>query len=323
MTTSRVLVTGAVGYIGQAVAQRLQLGGHAVSGLARSAPGLKALAARGIDPVHGDLDDVALLERLAREFDAVVDTATADHAESTAAFLRGLEGSGKTYLRTSGTGVYTDLAHGAASDRVFTETTPHTPAEVVATRYASDFDVQAAAERGIRTVVIRPSMIYGDGASEQLPLLIRRAIIAHRSIYVGAGENRWSNVYLPDLAEVYALALEAAPAGSIYNIGADEARMADIAEAVGVLTGSGPAVSCAPEEAFESFGRRWVEVALSSNSRVDSAKARTELGWVPAGPSLLDDLAAGSYKRVWSFKGDPHDHITPVAAGAADTGDAR
>lgn len=311
MTKTRVLVTGAVGYIGQAVSQRLQIGGYAVSGLSRSAAGLRALEARGIVPVQGELDDAVLLERLAGQFDVIVDTATADHAESTAAFLRGLDGTGKTYVRTSGTGVYTDLAHGAASDRVFTEDTPHTPAEVVATRYASDAAVQAAAERNIRTVVIRPSMIYGDGASEQLPLLIRRAIIANRSLYVGEGQNRWSNVYLPDLAEVYALALMKAPAGSVYNIGSGEASMADIAGAVATLIGTGSAESCSAQEAFDAFGQRWVEVALSSNSRVDSRKAREELGWNPLGPSLLDDLAYGSYKRVWSFKGDPHDAVAP------------
>jgi nucleoside-diphosphate-sugar epimerase len=315
MTKTRVLVTGAVGYIGQAVSQRLQIGGYAVSGLSRSRAGLRALDARGITPVQGDLDDAPLLERLAGEFDVIVDTATADHAESTAAFLRGLDGSGKTYVRTSGTGVYTDLAHGAASDAVFTEETPHIPAEVVATRYASDAAVQAAAERNIRTVVIRPSMIYGDGASEQLPLLIRRAIISNRSVYVGDGLNRWSNVYLPDLAEVYALALEKAPAGSVYNIGSGEAAMADIAGAVATLIGLGAAESCSAQEAFDAFGQRWVEVALSSNSRVDSTKAREELGWNPLGPSLLEDLAYGSYKRVWSFKGDPHDHAPAARAG--------
>ncbi len=50
----------------------------------------------------------------------------------------------------------------------------------------------------------------------------------------------------------------------------------------------------------------WVDVALSSNSRVCSSRALDELGWTPRGPELLDDLEFGSYKRLWSHKGDPH-----------------
>jgi nucleoside-diphosphate-sugar epimerase len=220
-----------------------------------------------------------------------------------------LAGTDKTYIRTSGTGVFTDLAQGDLNESVFTEDSEHSPAEVVATRYATDIAVQAAAERGIRTVVLRPSMIYGDGASEQLPLLIRHAIFASRSLYVGQGENRWANVYLADLAEAYYLAIEKAPAGSVYNLAGSEACMRDIAVAVAALVGLESAESCEPETAYAAFGQRWVDVALSSNSRVDSAKARAELGWNPRGPGIIDELTTGSYRRVWAHKGDPHDHV--------------
>ncbi len=50
---------------------------------------------------------------------------------------------------------------------------------------------------------------------------------------------------------------------------------------------------------------------MASNSRVDSARARTELGWSPGGPSLLDDLARGSYRGIWAFK-----TLSVVAAAA-------
>lgn len=305
----RVLVTGATGYIGQNVAARLRAEGHEVAGLARSDTGLKAVAAHGLQPVAGSLDDAATLREAAGWADAVVDTASADHAPSTDAFLDVLAGTGKAYVRTSGTGVYTDLAHGATTDAVHTEASAHQPAAVVATRFATDQRVVAAAARGIHTVVIRPPMIYGDGASEQLPLLIRHALTSGRSIYVGAGENRWSNVYLGDLLEVYALALTKAPPGSVFNIAGGEARMRDIAGWVAELVGLEGATSVPAEEAFAAFGRRWVEVALSSNSRVDAALARNVLGWEPRGPDLREDLVTGSYRRVWAHKGDPHDHV--------------
>lgn len=304
---SNVLVTGAAGYIGLAVGQRLLRAGYRVYGLVRSDVDAEALRARGIAPVLGDLDDEAVLRSGVRNMHAVVDTASADHADATNAFLDALAGTGARYIRTSGTGVYTDLAHGGENPIVFTEETPHQPVDVVAKRYETDLAVAAATDLGLHPVVIRPSMIYGDGGSEQLPLLIRTAIRTNTSLYLGSGENRWGNVFLADVAEAYLLALENAPPGRIYNLASGENRIRDIAEAIATLTGA-EARSCTPETAFSAFGRRWVEVALSSNSRVDSALARTELHWEPKGPSLLDELTRGSYRRLWSHKGDPHDH---------------
>jgi len=312
MFTGRVLVTGAAGYIGQAVSHRLQAAGIEVGGLVRSDVAAATIRSQGIEPVIGDLDhvdDVAGLDR----FDAIIDTATADHAPSTEAFLSLLSGSGKPFIRTSGTGVYTDLAGGAASDRVYREVDAFEPAPVVAARYHSDERVIAAAADGIRTVVIRPSMIYGDGASEQLPLLIRHAITSGESIYVGEGMNRWANVFLSDLAEVYLLALHRAEPGSVYNIASGELEMRQIAQGIATLLGDGPAKSVPIEAAHTALGERWVDVALASNSRVDATRARTELGWNPLGPSLLDDLTRGSYRRVWSYKTDPHDHVSSAA----------
>ncbi|MEE4598578.1 NAD-dependent epimerase/dehydratase family protein [Streptomyces sp. DSM 41524] len=312
MTT--VLVTGANGYIGQAVCTRFQIAGHTIAGLVRGNGAAKALSARGITPLLGSLDDTHALAEAARTADLVIDTASADHADSTRALLDALAGTGKTYIRTSGTGVYTDLAHGELNERIFTEETEHSPAEVVATRWASDQMVREAADRGIRTIVLRPSMIYGNGASEQLPLLIRQAISSGRSLYVGRGDNRWGNVYLDDLAEAYLLAAEKAVAGSVYNLAAGEARMGDIARAVARgLLGTEDAESCEPHVAYAAFGQRWVDVALSSNSRVDSSKARAELGWHPQGPDLLEDLVSGSYRRLWAHKADPHDHVAPAS----------
>lgn len=53
----KVLITGATGYIGRAVAQRLLTAGHDVTGLVRNELGVRTLTTAGIEPVHGALDD--------------------------------------------------------------------------------------------------------------------------------------------------------------------------------------------------------------------------------------------------------------------------
>ncbi|PIK73680.1 hypothetical protein CS379_07065 [Methylobacterium frigidaeris] len=55
----RVLVTGATGLIGGAVARRLKRGGHEVVGLARSERSAAKLGSEGFTVVRGDLSDGA------------------------------------------------------------------------------------------------------------------------------------------------------------------------------------------------------------------------------------------------------------------------
>ncbi|WP_129785556.1 NAD-dependent epimerase/dehydratase family protein [Promicromonospora panici] len=304
--TEQLFVTGAAGYLGQAISQRLSRAGYHVHGLVRSEVSARSVRAQGVTPVIGSLEDIGRFDL--STYDGIIDTATADHAPSTEAFLGALAGTGKTYLRTSGTGVYTDLAAGEFSSNVYTETDAFVPAPVVAARYESDQRVLDAANDDIRSVVIRPAMVFGDGGSEQLPLMLRYGLSTGRTIYAGSGENRWGNVYLYDLAELYLLALEHAKPGASYNVASGELAMSEVTDGIAHVLGQTGAREVSIEEARGELGARWVDVALASNSRVDSSRAKEELGWDPQGPDLLADLMDGSYRRIWASKGDPHDH---------------
>ena len=278
-----VLVIGATGYIGRAVAEHLRTAGHKVTGLVRKENSVRELSAAGFDAV-GDL-------RAASGVEVVVDAASADDP-SMATLVLGTLPEAKL-IRTSGTGVYTDLAGGEPSDIVHTENDGYEPIAALAHRYAIDQSVLAAGG-----VVLRPSMIYGQGGSDQLPFLLRAATRDRVARYTGRGLNRYGNVHLDDLAEAYVLAVERAQPGSVYNLAADEAEFGAIAEGVAQLLGVA-AMSSTLEESVTAFGPLWA-LGLASNSRVDSDRARTELGWAPRGPALLDDLVTGSYRRVWA-----------------------
>src|SRR5450432_2347249 len=68
----RIFMTGANGFIGGAVASALIADGHTVRGLVREERNIAQVAARGIKPVLGTLDDTTLLRDEARAADGVV-----------------------------------------------------------------------------------------------------------------------------------------------------------------------------------------------------------------------------------------------------------
>src|SRR5215469_1245561 len=174
----QIFITGANGFIGGAVASALIADSHTVRGLVRSKAKADAVAARGIEPVVGSLDDAALLQDEARAADAVVNAASSDHRGAVEALIAGLSGSGKPLIHSSSSSIVADLAMGEPSDRIFHEAPPIEPHADKAARVAIDRLVLAAS--GIRSAVLCNAMIYGNamGApaqSVQIPALVRQA----------------------------------------------------------------------------------------------------------------------------------------------------
>jgi nucleoside-diphosphate-sugar epimerase len=296
----KIFLTGASGYIGGSVAAALLAAGHQVRGLVRSAERAAAVQARGIEPVRGTLDDAALLAREARGADAVINTADSDHRAAVEASLAALAGSGKLFVQTSGSSVVGDQAGGEPGDKVYADDTPFQPGPGRALRVAIDERVLAAAQQGVRAVVIRPTMIYGTGRgvhreSIQLPWFVRLAKKHGVARHIGRGENIWSNVHIDDLADLYLLIVESAPAAASYFAENGENSMREICEAISRKLGFGgrTAPMTLAEAAAES-SEGAAAYTYGSNSRVRATRARRELGWSPSRPSLLDTLASST-----------------------------
>ena len=294
-----IFITGATGYIGGSVAARLIAEGHRVTGLVRSEARAEQARARGIEPLLGTLDDGAVLAGAAGAADAVIDAAHADHPGSADTLLSALEGSGKTFLRTSGTSIVGTRAGGESVEDVFDEDTPFTPSPARARRVALDRKTRDT--RGLRTAVIAPSLIYGRGRglnpdSIQVPWLIALARKHGVPKHIGSGANLWSNVHIDDLVALYLLALDEAPAGAFYFAENGENSMREVCAAIGRTLGQdGRTESMTPEQAAAEWGDGPAHDTMGSNSRVRAVRARRELGWAPRGPSLLEEIERGCY----------------------------
>ena len=294
MKSLNVFMTGATGYIGGSVAARLVSAGHAVKALVRDSGKAATLAAAGITPVIGTLDDERLLRSAAREADCVINAASSDHRAAVEAILAGLSGSGKAFLHTSGTSVIADDAQGAhGAGTWFDESTPLVVPAEKAARHAIDERVSAAAQEGVRSVVICNSMIYGIGLgmqrdSAQIPLLAALARESGAVRVIGKGLNRWSNVHIEDVADLYLLAVQSAPPGAFYFAENGEASLAEIGAAIArrlempVLAGWDIA------DAARVLGHARAHFSLASNSRVKAVRARREIGWAPHRAPALD-----------------------------------
>jgi nucleoside-diphosphate-sugar epimerase len=293
-----IFITGAAGFIGGSLAHRLLRDGRSVRGLVRGSDKAEQLARLGVAPVVGDLDDRALLAREAASSDGVINAASSDHRPAVEAILDGLAGSGKPFLHTSGSSVIADNAKGEhASDRVFEDDTPFEPAPEKAQRAAIDQLVRDGAARGVRSVVLCNTMIYGVGLglspdSVQIPAMVRQARESGVVRHVGSGRNIWSNVHLDDVLDLYVAAFERAPAGAFYFVENGEASFHAIGEAIADALGLGAPQAWTVEQAAAAWGGIHAAYSFGSNSRVSGRRARAELGWAPRHRSVTEWIRA-------------------------------
>ena len=301
----KVFVTGASGHIGSAVVPELEQAGHHVIGLARSDASAAALQAAGADVRRGDLDDLETLTDAASHADGVIHLAFKHEAlrnggmssavDADAAALRalaqGLEGTGKPLVGTSGTLLLGLLG---ISGRLGTED-DYAPTVEGSVRTNNENYVIGLADRGIRSSVVRlPPLVHSALDKHGFgPTLIAIAREKGFAGYPGDGANQWSAGHTLDVARLYRLALESAPAGSrLHGDGEEGVELKAIATTIGDMLHV-PTRSVPLDELESYFG--FLGAFIGVDARVSTAKTQAVLGWRPVGPTLLEDLRQGHY----------------------------
>ncbi|MDP4097992.1 NAD-dependent epimerase/dehydratase family protein [Paenibacillus sp. P96] len=286
----KIFITGVTGYIGGSVAKVLLEAGHSVYGLTRNAEQNDALIAMGIEPVIGSLEDEQILTKFAQMSDGVIHTADTGHQLAIDTFINAMEGTGKPFIHTSGSGIAGDDARGDYEGQQIYEEESPIVRELVHIRINEQVR-KAGVDQGIRSIVIVPTMVYGTALglsreSVQLPPLIRKSKELGAGVYIGKGANRWSNVHIKDLAQLYLLALEKAPSASYFYAENGEESFKDLAKYISEALGyGGQTVSWSFDDAVKELGP-FAQYTLATNSRVRAVHARNLLGWKPAGETI-------------------------------------
>ncbi len=285
----RVFLTGGSGYVGSAVLEMLVRGGHHVDALVRNSEGAASVQAHGGRPVLGDLSNRASWIAAAAAADGSVHAAVEYSPRQIELDLAAIDGltslpqkAGRFLIYTSGIWVL-----GPAPEPV-DESAPLNPIEIVKWRPAHEQRVLAAAEGGIRTIIVRPGIVYG-GARGIVGDLVKDAANSLVRI-VGAGENHWPLIYDRDLGELYARLVGTPEASGVYHAtdgGAETVN--EIVAALAEHAPTQPSLRHVPlEEARKKQGA--FADALALDQIVRSPRARA-LGWAPTLHSVAGNAA--------------------------------
>jgi dihydroflavonol-4-reductase len=318
----KVLITGATGFVGGAVARRLLAAGHTVRALVRPTSDRRNIDGLAVEPVVGDLRTRESLVMALAGQDALFHVA-ADYriwaprpqelldsnVTGTANIMDAALAAGTSRIvYCSSVAALGYAGRGIAAD----ELTPADVGQMVGTYKRSKFLAEAEVmrrvrENGLPAVIVNPSAPMGPGDIKPTPTgrIIVDAASGRIPAYVETGFNV---VHVDDVAEGHLLAFEKGKIGERYILGGENLTLLQTLTIVAELSGRRrprikiphavtiPIGYCA-ETWCRVFGG--VPMATADAARMakkmmfySSDKAKRELGYVsrPAREAIADSL---------------------------------
>lgn len=306
-----VLLTGATGFVGQAVIGRLGMLGHGVVPVVRRGAGLPnevtvpdmdaqtdwAAALAGCDAV------VHLAARVHVMRDTAADPLARYRATNTEATLNLARQAAQAGVRRF-VFISTIKVNGEGRDAAYRETDAPAPEDAYAvSKWEAEQGLRRIAqETGLEVVVLRPPLVYGPGVKANFRRLID-TVARGVPLPLGAIDNRRSLLYLGNFVDAIRLCVEhPAAAGQTFLLDDGEpVSTPELVRAVARAMGRPARLLAVPvgmlEFAGALLGRRAAVARLTGSLWVDSSLIRTRLGWVP--PYAM---AAGLAETVADFR---------------------
>jgi len=308
MTAGKVLVTGATGFTGGALARRLASHNAPVRALVRDSARAAPLAELGIEIAQGDLCDPAALREAMRGVDVVYHIAALYRQQGVEPRLfrevngtavqhlldAAIEAGVSRFVHCSTIGVHGDVKRPpAAEDAPFAPGDLYQESKLEGERIAARYMVEGR----LPITIFRPAGIYGPGDLRFLKLF--RGIKRGRFPMIGDGRTLWHGVYIDDLVDGIVRCGTADQAvGETFILGGPEyTTLNELVALVAYAVDASPprlriplapvyAAAAACEAVCRPLGlepplhRRRVDFFTKSRA-FDISKARRELGYAP------------------------------------------
>ena len=246
----RVLLTGATGFIGSALARRLRDRGDDVVAYVRNPDKAKDLVAHGCDVVKGQLLDGDAVAAAAAGVDAVIHAAAVYEigipaSERKAMFDTNVTGTQTVLDAAIGAGVRrivyvsTVAAFGNTQGLVADEDFQHS-GEYVSyydeTKHLAHVEADRRIAQGAPIVVVQPSVVYGSGDHSAIGTVVDM-FLSRRLPAVALPDAGFSAAYIDDVVDGIVAALDKGRLGEHYVLSGENVTMRQFVETLAEAAG--------------------------------------------------------------------------------------
>ena len=292
-----VFVTGASGFIGNAVARRYAAAGYQVYGLTRSADKSKSLFQNEITPIIGDVNKPETYEKIIEKANIIIHCASgvtnAPYDDDfkvvqAASQASAKSASKKLFILTSGCLIY--------GGKIDSETYFNEDSELNIPPWLGwrrKIELLVINNTDFIGVACRPGYLYGGSGSYTGPYF--QMAEAKKLVVSGSPDKKWAFVHASDLAEGYFLISEAPRSvvkGEIFNFGdGTRSTSKEVVLAAGKVLGVEGEVTLVPA------GNDFMGINAEQSCLLDCSKARKLLGWVPKHFGFVENISR--YYATW------------------------
>lgn len=208
-SSKRVLVTGATGFTGGALARKLTERGNQVVALVRKTSNTSALEALGVELIYGDISDAAAVSKAAEGVEIIYHIAavyrTAGHPDEyyesiNVDGVQNIIDAARLHKVSRAVHCSTIGVHGDIEEIPSNEESPFNPGDIYQrTKLAGEELFATAMNDGLEGAIFRPGAIYGPGDLRLLKMFkqIKRGFFP----LFGGGANLYHLSYIDDLCD--------------------------------------------------------------------------------------------------------------------------